>query len=71
MVAWLPIFTHQACRDILVRSFAYCRAHKGLRIDAWVLLDNHFHAIVGRPELAGAIADLKNYTRGLVLLVAA
>jgi len=28
VVAWLPVFTTQACCDILARSFAYCREHK-------------------------------------------
>jgi len=62
VVEWLPVFTTHDCCDILVRSFAYCREHKGLRIYAWVLLDNHFHAIVAGPELAGTIADLKKFT---------
>jgi putative transposase len=62
VVAWLPVFTTHACCDILVRSFAYCREHKGLRIYAWVVLDNHFHAIVTAPELAKTLADLKKFT---------
>jgi len=62
VVAWLPVFTTDACCDILVRSFAYCREHKGLRIYAWVVLDNHFHAIVAARELAKTIADLKKFT---------
>jgi len=33
-----------------------------LRIYAWVVLDNHFHAIVAAPELAKTIADLKKFT---------
>jgi putative transposase len=62
VVAWLPVFTTHACCDILVRSFVYCREHKGLRIYAFVVLDNHFHAIVTAPELAKTLADLKKFT---------
>ncbi len=62
VVAWLPVFTSSACCDVLVRSFAYCREHKGLKIYGWVVLDNHFHAIVAAPELAQTIADLKKFT---------
>ncbi|HSV61718.1 MAG TPA: transposase, partial [Chthoniobacterales bacterium] len=58
----MPIFTTAACCDILVHSFEYCREHKGLRIHAWVILDNHFHAIVSGPRLPQIVADLKKFT---------
>ncbi len=67
MVEWLPIFTTSACCDILTKSFAYCREHKGLQIFAWVVLDSHFHAIVADPALANTIADLKKFTAREVL----
>jgi len=50
IVEWLPIFTTAACCDILVRSLDHCRAQKGLKIHAWVILDNHFHAILAAPD---------------------
>lgn len=62
IVEWLPVFTTAACCDILVRAFAYSREHKGLKLHAWVILDNHFHAIVAGPELAKTIGDLKKFT---------
>ena len=62
IVEWLPVFTTAARCDILVRSFEYCRKQKELRIHAWVILDNHFHAIVAGPELARTVADLKRFT---------
>jgi REP element-mobilizing transposase RayT len=61
-VAWLPIFTTVARCDILVQAFEYCRAHKGLKLHAWVILDTHFQAIVGARELAQVLADLKRHT---------
>ncbi len=48
--------------DILVEALAYCREHKGLRITAWVILDNHFHAILAAPDLPRVMADLKRHT---------
>ena len=63
IVEWLPIFTTSACCDIVVRSLVYCRERKSLRIYGWVILDNHFHAIVAGPELARTIADLKKFYR--------
>lgn len=67
VIEWLPVFTTAACCDILIRSFEYCREHKALRIHAWVILDNHFHAIVSGPRLAQAVADLKKFTAREIL----
>ncbi len=62
IVEWLPIFTTAACCDILVRSLAYCREHKALKIYAWVILDNHFHAILAAPDLSAPLRDIKSFT---------
>jgi putative transposase len=62
IVEWLPVFTTAGCCDVLVRSFEYCRRTKGIRIHAWVILDNHFHAIVSGPNLAPTLSDLKKFT---------
>src|SRR6267378_1034391 len=67
VVAWLPVFTTAARCDVLVQSFEYCRAHKQLRIYAWVILDNHFHAILSAPDLPRIMADLKRHTAGQLL----
>jgi putative transposase len=67
IVEWLPIFTTAACCDILVRSLDYCRARKGLKIYGWVMMDNHFHAIVSAPTLSRSIADLKKFTAHAIL----
>ena len=62
VVVWLPIFTTASRCDILVQSLEYCRAHKELKIYAWVILDNHFHAILSAPDLPRVMADLKRHT---------
>jgi REP element-mobilizing transposase RayT len=59
VVGWLPVFTRANRCDLVVESLKYCRAHKELRIYAWVILDNHFHAIVSAPDLSRVLADLK------------
>lgn len=68
IVEWLPVFTTAACCDILVRSLEYCRREKALRIYGWVILDNHFHAVVAGPNLAATIADLKKFTAREILV---
>jgi putative transposase len=67
VIEWLPIFTTSARCDILVDSLKYCRAHKALKIYAWVILDNHFHAILSAPELSRVLADFKRHTAQRIL----
>jgi putative transposase len=62
IVEWLPVFTTAACCDIVVRSLLHCREHKALQIHAWVILDNHFHAVLSGPDLAGTLTDFKRFT---------
>ncbi len=67
IVAWLPVFTTAARCDILIKSWWYCREHKGLRIHAWVILDNHFHAILSAPDLMQVMRDFKRHTARAIL----
>jgi REP element-mobilizing transposase RayT len=67
VVAWLPIFTTAARCDVLVESLKYCREHKQLQIYAWVILDNHFHAIVSAPGLTRVMTDFKRHTAQRIL----
>ena len=67
VVQWLPVFTTSACCDILADSLAYCQTHKDLSIYAWVILDNHFHAILAGPQLSQTVAALKRHTAKLLL----
>ncbi len=67
IVEWLPVFTTSACCDILVNSLLHCREHKALQIHAWVIMDNHFHAILTAPDLASIVADFKRFTARALL----
>jgi REP element-mobilizing transposase RayT len=67
IVEWLPVFTSTACCEILLGSFEYCRQHKNLKIYAWVILDNHFHAILAAPDLSAVLRDLKSFTAAKIL----
>lgn len=62
VIAWLPIFTTAVRCDILVQALRYCRENKGVRIYAWVVLDNHFHAILDAPDLMSVMRDFKRHT---------
>jgi REP element-mobilizing transposase RayT len=67
IVEWLPVFTTGATCDILVDSLHFCREHKALKIYAWVVLDNHFHAILAAPDLGTVLAELKRFTARRIL----
>jgi REP element-mobilizing transposase RayT len=60
---WIPVF----CRDdyfrVLVDSFHYCISNRGLRVHAFVLMPNHFHAVCSQQtgDLVGVMRDLKRY----------
>ncbi|MGC3988084.1 MAG: transposase [Chthoniobacteraceae bacterium] len=62
IVEWLPVFTTPGCCDILIRSLKYCREHKALRIHGWVIMENHFHAVLSGPDLAATLESLKRFT---------
>jgi putative transposase len=67
IVEWLPVFTSSVCCDIVVNSLQHCREHKRLKIYAWVVLDNHFHAILAAPDLSAVLRDLKSFTAAKIL----
>jgi len=67
VVEWLPVFTSGACCEILLRSLEFCRKKKGLKIHGWVIMENHFHAVISGPQLAQTLADLKKFTAHEIL----
>ena len=62
VVEWIPIFTSRAYFDILIDSLKYCKAEKGLKLYAFVILDNHFHLIVSGDDLSRTLQSLKRFT---------
>lgn len=72
VVDWLPVFvTEEACQ-IIADSLSFCHLHKLLRVNVFVILPTHLHAVVFDdafdPErLAQSLADLRKHT-GLELI---
>jgi REP element-mobilizing transposase RayT len=67
IVEWLPVFTTSACCDILVNSLLHSREKRQLRIQAWVIMENHFHAILAGPDLSTTLGHLKRFTAHALL----
>ena len=67
VVDWLPIFISQdACR-IITESLNFCHNHKGLRVNAYVIMPTHLHAIVfretfGPDVLKATLTDFSKFT---------
>jgi len=62
IIQWLPVFTSTAYFDIIIRSLKFCQENKGLKLYAYVILDNHFHFIVSGIDLRNTIKSLKMFT---------
>jgi len=69
IVGWLPVFTRQRYLDIITASLTFCRQEKGLRLHAYVILDNHLHLLVSSDNLSQVIRDFKRYTAKEILSV--
>jgi putative transposase len=70
MVEWLPVFTRPEYLDIITASLTFCRQHKGLRLHAYVILDNHLHLLVSSENLSQVIRDFKRHTAHEILAAA-
>ena len=64
IVEWVPIFTSAAYFDILISSFRFSQQEKDLKIYAFVVMDNHFHAVVRHPQLSKVMQSIKSFTAG-------
>ena len=64
IVEWVPIFNSAAYFDILISSLRFSQQKKDMKIYAFVVLDNHFHAVVRHPQLSKVMQSIKSYTAG-------
>ena len=67
IVNWLPVFSSAACCDIIVHALLHARERKAMKIYAWVILNNHFHAILSAPDLSGTLRGFKGFTAQALL----
>jgi len=67
VVEWLPVFVSEAACQMLTESLNFCHEHKGLRVNAYVIMPTHFHGIVFLrrfdPEaLKAKLTDFRKFT---------
>jgi REP element-mobilizing transposase RayT len=67
IIDWLPVFVSEAACRIVTDSLSYCHAQKGLRINAYVIMPTHLHAIVfdktyDSRHLESTLTDFRKFT---------
>jgi putative transposase len=69
-VEWISVFTRKSYFDILINSLIFCRRNKGLKLFAYVILDNHFHLVVSGDSFSNTIKDFKRHTAREIISLA-
>jgi REP element-mobilizing transposase RayT len=64
---WIPVFTRPETVKIVLDSIRYLQ-NEGLKVYAYVVLENHFHFIVQSKQLDKDISRFKSYTARQLLL---
>ena len=70
-VAWISVFTRKPYIEVLINSLNFCRHYKGLKIFAYVIMDNHIHLVVADERLSESIKEFKTYTAREIVRLAA
>ena len=63
---WVPIFNRPAIVDIVLESLRYL-ATEGLKVYAWVILENHCHFVLQSRTLDHDIARFKSFTASQII----
>lgn len=63
VVEWLPVFTSAAYCDVLINSLKFCQEQKGLKLYAFVIMDNHIHLLADADNLSRLMKEFKKLYR--------
>jgi putative transposase len=66
VVYWIDLFVRNVYKDIMLKSWEYCQAEKGMELYAWCIMTSHIHLILGShgDKLENIMRDMKRYTSG-------
>jgi len=62
IVEWIPAIVGADACGIVIDALRFCRENKGLRIYAYVIMENHIHLIAEAPELNRTLQSFKRHT---------
>ncbi len=67
IIELIPVFTTKDYFQILLDSFEFCQREKEVKFHAYVIMDNHFHAIISGENLSNKINSLKRHTAKILI----
>jgi len=62
IVQWLPVFVHDDHFRLMISALEFCCNQYNMKIYAFVIMENHFHLIVGAKDLFTPMQSLKSFT---------
>lgn len=64
VIDWVDLLTRPDYKQIIVDSLKHCQKNKGLQVHAFVIMSNHFHAILSSTQtpLNDIVRDIKKFT---------
>ena len=54
----------------MTNSLTFCRQNKGVKVFAYVIMDNHLHLVVSGTNLSNTIKDFKRHTAREIIKLA-
>lgn len=61
-VNWLPLFNNPVVVGIILDSLRYLQEFRQLDVYAFVIMENHLHAVVASTDLVKDLANFKSFT---------
>ena len=70
IIEWIPVFNRKPFIDVMTNSLTFCRQNKGVKVFAYVIMDNHLHLVVSGTNLSNTIKDFKRHTAREIIKLA-
>ena len=64
VIYWIDVFIRNEYKDVLIDSWKFCQANKGLEIYGWIIMPSHVHMIISSHshKLQDTIGQMKSHT---------
>ncbi|MEQ9297006.1 MAG: transposase [Cyclobacteriaceae bacterium] len=72
VIDWVDLLTRPVYKDVIIDSLKHCQKAKGLNVHAYVIMSNHWHAILSSDSLTleDIMRDMKKFvSKQLINLV--
>lgn len=65
VVGWIDVFSRADYKHVFLDNIRHSQRESGLLLHAWILMTNHFHALMSAKEgesLSDIVRDLRKYS---------